>query len=661
MKETNLTNRVEIIDVTPKESEISTEVKNHIVCDIEGCNKTFTSGGSYLFHKNKSHPEPKQSTVPVKPVKNSNVVYRYRYFCPLVDCRHHSTKHFTKLKYLKQHYGKVHGDKKYKCSMCQKGFAFERDLNRHKETCGQVFECVSCKCPYTTPEAVLTHCRRHGHEPPSSAKSSRRGNKHLEKSRIKENSSSPVPMNPCLIVINQSSQPVVTPSPSPQHPRILPKPTYSSATIVRGLPSATNNLQSLCIGLPQVGISAKSSKLINDQDQANRINKDDLTRDQSPVCSVAEIQTDIYGIETLTSLNSVSLASTGTQADPPQKLSSTGMQTSMSFLPKKTTCSIAGTQTSTENILDRAIKTAKIPTSTQIRKAFKKKTCEVQTNTTFCNKRRKRKIWKKMSHVGCGPDPVISELVLDINNSTQTNLSFFHQQTNLLQNIETQTPYQSIPSSSRYLELLPDYHVPCKKRLLEQNLDLLADATLTNFMPMNNTTMTPRRPTLGDPSLGSTFSTSMDSESQTVTSASDLDHLLQSDTQNNPLSTVIDIQTQTVEEELLNFLMNNMETQTTDDLFPEVGLSDIETQTLATGLTYPGEINVGNRPQSDRMMSSTSTGSDRVLLFEPLVTTETQTNVNQHDLTDMETQTTFNTIDFFTNLTDSHTQTTLFM
>ena len=71
----------------------------------------------------------------------------------------------------------------------------------------------------------------------------------------------------------------------------------------------------------------------------------------------------------------------------------------------------------------------------------------------------------------------------------------------------------------------------------------------------------------------------IESSVQTLTSSTDLDQLVRSEIQKSMLkqaSGTEDIHTQTADE-LLDFLMMNMETQTTDDLF--CGFSDTETQT----------------------------------------------------------------------------------
>ncbi|KAK6185950.1 hypothetical protein SNE40_008077 [Patella caerulea] len=734
---------VKYVDITLTEEELNIKVNNNISCDVEGCNKTFTSGGSYLLHKTKTHPaEGQVASLPKK--KTSDVVYRYH--CPVFNCVYNpqSERFFSSQKYLKQHYGKVHGEKKYLCGTCQKGFAFDRDLKRHRETCGVTFKCVTCGCPFTSPEAVLTHCKRKQHQAPDSARSSKRGLKKLEKDKTSAEVKAVSP-NPYIIIINQTNKPLTVPNSIPisksnlsELPLIMPKHQYSSSVLVPG--NCNSNIKSLNIkNFPQISsnknkVDFYSHDKIRNQDgnisessainlcsastSASRLNSFSLEPRISKIMplqqTVAGIQTDIYGVGTLCfdsndaypNFGSISFASTGTQSDianaTAAETSTTGIQTSVSFLPsKKKDCSIAGTQTPNENILDKALKSAQIPTQSPMCQSFKRsrKTSEVQTSGVFSTKKKRRKS-KNTHHATTGTDSLLPshfQMSFDdfSSNWTQTNLSTFQprQDSNLLQNMETQTcrlsPQPSVvsmdpvlprnESCSSFLSELESR--PCKNKILKGNLDLLADTTLMNFLPMevtdldivgsddDNSRNGQRHYSLGDPALAGAFSSSIDSESQTVTSASDLDLLLHAVNQPVTVGQGTDTQTQTAEDELLDFLMTNMETQTTEDcLFPGFGLSDIETQTsLTPGIS--GENSVGyNQAQIERgmLMCSTSTSPDTSFLLESLVTTETQTNpqsFNDPDftvLTDMETQTTFNTLDFYTNLTDSHTQTSFY-
>ncbi|CAG7819590.1 unnamed protein product [Allacma fusca] len=87
------------------------------------------------------------------------------YHCPELTCKYSDAKnlgYFSKLKYLKQHYLKIHAPKHFKCSTCQKTFAALSYLRGHQAMCGKLFVC-SCNVSYTTLEALQTHARRKEH------------------------------------------------------------------------------------------------------------------------------------------------------------------------------------------------------------------------------------------------------------------------------------------------------------------------------------------------------------------------------------------------------------------------------------------------------------------------------------------------------------------
>lgn len=73
-------------------------------------------------------------------------------------------KHFKTMKYLRQHYQKVHLAKDFVCDDCGKAFTLESQLRKHKkDVCGKVFACRECGWPYESLEALLTHGKRKGH------------------------------------------------------------------------------------------------------------------------------------------------------------------------------------------------------------------------------------------------------------------------------------------------------------------------------------------------------------------------------------------------------------------------------------------------------------------------------------------------------------------
>ncbi|XP_061386885.1 zinc finger protein 148 [Musca vetustissima] len=68
------------------------------------------------------------------------------------------------MKYLRQHYQKVHLAKNFVCDDCGKAFSLDSQLRKHKrDVCGKAFACRECGWPYESLEALLTHGKRKGH------------------------------------------------------------------------------------------------------------------------------------------------------------------------------------------------------------------------------------------------------------------------------------------------------------------------------------------------------------------------------------------------------------------------------------------------------------------------------------------------------------------
>lgn len=143
------------LDVCPLASELSV-VNSNIICPEEGCGKLFKASSALNMHLTKHH-------------RNSCLAKRdtsvtVRYFCPEEKCVYHvcASRHFTQMKYLKQHYLKVHSEKRFNCESCNKAFATQELLKYHLQVCGIKFIC-SCGNSYSSYEALLTHSKRKQH------------------------------------------------------------------------------------------------------------------------------------------------------------------------------------------------------------------------------------------------------------------------------------------------------------------------------------------------------------------------------------------------------------------------------------------------------------------------------------------------------------------
>lgn len=141
--------------------------KQEMRCSVEECTSTFRNVSNLNMHLTKHH----KFNV-VKPSDPNAIV---QYFCPEEKCRynvneHPRATHFKTLKYLRQHYLKMHADRTFGCQKCSKAFASSALLGVHVRMCGQKFECIECGWSYDTRECLLTHCRRKGHAAPEQPK-----------------------------------------------------------------------------------------------------------------------------------------------------------------------------------------------------------------------------------------------------------------------------------------------------------------------------------------------------------------------------------------------------------------------------------------------------------------------------------------------------------
>ncbi|XP_077257974.1 ASCIZ zinc finger protein [Temnothorax americanus] len=149
--------------ICPSPEELSV-INNDVRC--ERCGLVFGNEPRYRLHDLKVHQRKKLD----KTAKENA-----RYHCPVESCVYAVTSHryFSTVKYLKQHYLKVHAEKRYACDRCGKSFSTESAKNGHARVCGVDFAC-SCSKTYVTYEALLTHAKRSLHAVTEKYKNSRR-------------------------------------------------------------------------------------------------------------------------------------------------------------------------------------------------------------------------------------------------------------------------------------------------------------------------------------------------------------------------------------------------------------------------------------------------------------------------------------------------------
>ncbi|KAK4302603.1 hypothetical protein Pmani_025318 [Petrolisthes manimaculis] len=148
----------DIEHITPEEDTLSS-ISVNIDCP-KGCNRTFANSSALRLHLSLVHQEEPEKSSMTKP---GAVVW---YHCPLQSCIYHADfgangRYFTKLKYLKQHYLKVHAARSCVCQ-CGRGFSTAALLARHRRHCGLQLMCT-CGRSFPALETLQTHVRRSGH------------------------------------------------------------------------------------------------------------------------------------------------------------------------------------------------------------------------------------------------------------------------------------------------------------------------------------------------------------------------------------------------------------------------------------------------------------------------------------------------------------------
>ncbi|XP_041790794.1 ATM interactor [Chelmon rostratus] len=150
--------------IKPTITELTKEVRTNILCTVEGCGKILPNTPALNMHLVKSHRIKDGMVNPTvrKDMKGSHKLY----CCPIEGCPRGPNRPFSQFSLVKQHFMKMHAEKKHKCFKCNNGYSTEWDLKRHIEDCGKTYHCT-CGCPYASRAALLSHIYRTGHEIPT--------------------------------------------------------------------------------------------------------------------------------------------------------------------------------------------------------------------------------------------------------------------------------------------------------------------------------------------------------------------------------------------------------------------------------------------------------------------------------------------------------------
>uniref|UniRef100_A0A4W4GIJ2 C2H2-type domain-containing protein n=1 Tax=Electrophorus electricus TaxID=8005 RepID=A0A4W4GIJ2_ELEEL len=149
--------------IKPSITELTKEVRTNILCTVEGCGKILPNTPALNMHLVKSHRVKDGIVNPTvrKDMKGTQKLY----CCPIEGCPRGPNRPFSQFALVKQHFMKMHAEKKHKCVKCSNGYSTEWDLRRHAEDCGRTYSCT-CGCPYASRAALLSHVYRTGHEVP---------------------------------------------------------------------------------------------------------------------------------------------------------------------------------------------------------------------------------------------------------------------------------------------------------------------------------------------------------------------------------------------------------------------------------------------------------------------------------------------------------------
>ncbi|XP_034044867.1 ATM interactor [Thalassophryne amazonica] len=150
--------------IKPTITELTKEVRTNILCTVEGCGKILRNTPALNMHLVKSHRVKDGIINPT--VRKDMKASQKLYCCPIEGCPRGPFRPFSQFSLVKQHFMKMHAEKKHKCSKCSNGYSTEWDLRRHIEDCGKTYRCT-CGCPYASRVALLSHIYRTGHQIPT--------------------------------------------------------------------------------------------------------------------------------------------------------------------------------------------------------------------------------------------------------------------------------------------------------------------------------------------------------------------------------------------------------------------------------------------------------------------------------------------------------------
>lgn len=623
------------------------------MCPVKDCGKVLPQPPALRLHMVKVHKI-------IENCKDDQLLHRRKtpsgsgetvcYKCPVAECIYNGPRHFTLWKCLKQHYMKVHAEKKFCCETCDVKFGLRADLKRHM---------------------TLSH-----------------GNKGKEQANKKQSGvGKQVCDRDALAQSHNRTDPGMTPSPwSP--------PTRAATLCVQVKPPNHEQMVPL-LSKPNIVVMAVTGR--EGHGQQNRliyIADTLLPRPTLPRLAPKPGLIDTADIARQTDVNTQTLVTfSEREADRdwwPAMPHSRRYHSSTQTLAVKRKHNVAQTQTTGDFILRRAMRSANIPirkastgcqmspvteptgwcgvdTDDDATQTLVPRAAPRQRNTTLIDVVCPVSVGQPTVtsvDAACGtwdvsprgstwdlplPETMSTLTSKQLDTETQTMVLLEELHASLAESISTQTFesfLETAVTTPTYLEERPQNSTQTQTRhsVLSPAPCLIPSDSLCH------TAMTVSAP---DPLFGGCSTDDLDlsgkylSQSNLVSTTgqqgapllADNFDFLNTESQTGDLDPdYMHMETQTSIEDIFDQLLSNMETQTSDDVFGDMEFSDIHTQTTM-------------RPEPSSSFDSSST--------------ETQTSLhtlvqstNMTEFSNTETQTLFTGIDFSTTLADSHTQTT---
>ncbi|XP_023231707.1 uncharacterized protein LOC111631639 [Centruroides sculpturatus] len=578
-------------------------------------------------------------------------------------------RYFTSKKLLKQHFTKVHAEKKYLCSKCQKGFGADWMRKRHEATCGTDW-CCSCGNQYASWESLITHTRRTQHVMPPHFRHRQKKFKNTPPKQV---------FSPLVIIIQQPPIQIVpsvfSSSQTPiKHRKILPKCLSSAPKQFENTNSVNSSERTQSNDLCNIGtqtdplfydigtwtsvcgtvfpekISVSNTYMPSERNNQVSISaslfSENMSTERSTDQSIGKIQNKM-AVETQTSGDD--LKEQNIQRE------SRGSQCSGRALIQRSDIQIESTHTQTNESTVVKMKKAslkRIHGNNKNKKRSENKTGEMKNNywsslNTVLEDASVDKISWQAYLSRCSSStqtsPRIKEkTVCDSETLTdQLSSSFWSEPENNFASTQSQEIYSytsKIPETKSSddvstneeisLNILSSFVEPFNQQSLSFPLEEISTNSVRQAISDNSQQL-------------------FNIETQTEFNKRLLDDVVQQSVQTDFYPLLSHTQTQTSEvDEFYSNVLANMETQTSEEfLFSDLEFSDIETQTPWNYLSCLED-------DSESLSLNLDTGTDP---FEFLKDGQNRISPTSAILSDMETQTNYqlNTIE----LTDSYAQT----